>query len=303
MSAPPFHQWLPRPTAFVLGGGASLGAVQVGQARAAFEAGLVPDRFVGTSAGAINAAFLASGWSMERIERLTELWVTLRGEAVFGDPTALRLLLAAARRRPVSDGGGLRAILAEIEDDRARLAIPAAVVATDLLAGSPVVLDRGALRAAVYASAAVPGLLPPIRVDGRLLADGGLVAQVPIRQALDGGARSLVVFDTGYPCAIPGPPDSVVGWVLHVLGLMVRRQTEPLLALLPRDIPVLYLPAPCPVAVPFHDFTHARELIDQGYAGARAFFEDLAGAAPFGGGVHGHPHLHGEVGAHSRAPA
>jgi len=68
---------LPRPIALVLSGGASLGAVQVGQLRALAEAGLSPDLFVGTSVGAINALFVARGLTLARVEALEQVWLRL----------------------------------------------------------------------------------------------------------------------------------------------------------------------------------------------------------------------------------
>lgn len=73
--------------------------------------------------------------------------------------------------------------------------IPFHAVTADMLSGDLVVLSRGRLRSAVSASSAVPGLLPPVRVDGRLLIDGGWVAQVPVVPALNEGADLVIAVD------------------------------------------------------------------------------------------------------------
>jgi NTE family protein len=68
------------------------------------------------------------------------------------------------------------------------LRIPFAAIACDLLTGERVVMGSGSLREAVVASAAIPGLFEPVRRDGRLLADGGLVDNMPVQEARDLGA-------------------------------------------------------------------------------------------------------------------
>ena len=73
--------------------------------------------------------------------------------------------------------------------------IPFHAVCADMLSGAPVVLSRGGLRRAVSASSAVPGLLPPISIEGRMLIDGGWVAQVPVVPALHQGADLVIAVD------------------------------------------------------------------------------------------------------------
>jgi len=73
--------------------------------------------------------------------------------------------------------------------------IPFHAVCADMLTGSPVVLSRGRLRRVVSASSAVPGLLPPVSVDGRMLIDGGWVAQIPVVPALNLGADLVIAVD------------------------------------------------------------------------------------------------------------
>jgi Patatin-like phospholipase len=85
-------------TAFVLSGGASLGALQVGMLRALYERGIAPDRLVGASAGALNAAFVASRpQTVETADELAAIWHGLRREDVF--PVGLRVLVAGLTSR------------------------------------------------------------------------------------------------------------------------------------------------------------------------------------------------------------
>src|SRR4051794_29411728 len=131
-------------TAFVLAGGGSIGAVQVGMLRELLAYGLKPDLVVGSSVGAINGAYLAGAPSLEGVQRLEAIWRGLERRDVF--PITWRSLIGAiARRSSVVDPDGLRRLLQahlpyrEIE----RAAIPLHVVATDLLGGGLVKLSSG----------------------------------------------------------------------------------------------------------------------------------------------------------------
>ncbi len=181
-------------------GGSSLGALHVGMLRAAQEAGLVPDLLVGTSAGAINAAFMGGGFTSQRIAELADIWRSIRTADVFaglGWWSAARALLgwgtlaSPARLRSIAD----RYLPASHRD----LLIPAAVVAADHATGKTVLLRDGDLRQNVMASAALPGVFPPVKNGEQTLVDGGVVAHVPILPARELGCRTMLVFDAGFP--------------------------------------------------------------------------------------------------------
>jgi NTE family protein len=163
------------------------------------------------------------------------------------------------------------------------------VVATDLLSGEPVVLEDGDLRRNVLASAAIPGLFPAVEIDGRTLADGGLAAQVPVLEAIALGAASVVVLDTGYPCALSELPRGLIPNVVHAASLVLRHQSTASLRMIGTQATVLYLPSPCPLGVPPWDFTKSGALIEKGHRFSSRFLEGLHALEP---GVHGHPHVH-----------
>lgn len=191
---------LPRPIAFVFSGGSGLGALHVGMLRAVREAGIEPDLLVGTSAGAINAAFIGAGFTPSRVDALGDLWRSVRTRDVFtgfGWRSAVRALTGSGT---LASSAGLRAILERhFPSSHAALAIPTAVVAVDLATGNAISLRDGDLRRHLLASAAIPGVFPPVEVEGRIFVDGGVAAHVPIVPARDLGARTMVVFDTGFP--------------------------------------------------------------------------------------------------------
>src|SRR4051812_13617614 len=131
-----------------------------------------PQMLVGSSAGAINAAFFAGDPTPAGASRLERLWCELRRKDVF--PFELSNLLGLLRRRDHLVGsGGLRRLLERhlpylrLED----AALPVHIVAAEILSGAEVVLSAGPVIEAVLASAAIPGVFPPVAIDGRLLVD------------------------------------------------------------------------------------------------------------------------------------
>src|SRR6516164_5552733 len=163
--------------AFVLAGGAALGAMQAGMVHALYERGIAPDLLIGTSAGALNAAFLASRpATVATAHDLAALWRGLRRRDILPLRPATLLGGLAGRRDHLIPDRALRRLAARhVQFDRLeQAAIPLHLVAFDLLAGTEVRLSDGPLADAVLAAAAIPGVLPPVRWRGRLLADGGI---------------------------------------------------------------------------------------------------------------------------------
>jgi NTE family protein len=145
--------------AFVLSGGASLGAIQVGMLRALYERGVVPDVIVGTSAGALNGAFVASRpQTVATAEALAEVWRALRRGRVFPlNPITGVLGFLGAHDHLVPDSGLRRLIARHIQCERLEeLRIPLHVVAVEVTSGEELRLSRGSVLDAVLASAAVP---------------------------------------------------------------------------------------------------------------------------------------------------
>jgi NTE family protein len=261
-------------TAFVLAGGGSFGAVQVGMLRELLAHGLTPDLVVGASAGAINGAYLAGDPTPAGVRRLEAIWRGLRRDDVF--PITWRSLLGLAGRRNFTvDAGGLRALLEahlpfrELEG----AALPLHVVATGLLDGATVRLSSGPVVDAVLASCAIPGAFPPVRIGGRELMDGAVAANTPVRTALELGATRLVVLPTGYACALESPPRRPLAIVLHAVTLLTAHQ---LVADLERCVPhaeIVTVPPLCPLAVSPYDFSRAEELIERAAAKTRQWLE------------------------------
>ncbi|HEY6760263.1 MAG TPA: patatin-like phospholipase family protein, partial [Baekduia sp.] len=159
-------------TAFVLSGGASLGATQAGMLQALYERSIRPDLLVGTSAGALNAAFAAARPpTVDTAVALQRLWRGLtRSQVLPASPLTAALGALGVRDHSFSLSGLRRVI--ERHCDCGRLedaAIALHVVAADVLTGEEVVLSDGPVVDALLASAAIPGVFPPVARDGRLL--------------------------------------------------------------------------------------------------------------------------------------
>jgi NTE family protein len=258
-------------TAFVLSGGASLGAIQVGMLEALYDRGIVADLILGTSAGAFNGAFIASrSQTVDCARELGGIWEGLRRGDVFpANPLTGLLGFVGARSHVVPDSGLRRLIqrhvmVERLEDTR----VPLHVIATDVMSGREVRLSNGPLADAVMASAAIPGVLPAVEWKGRLLIDGGVANNAPLSHALELGAETIYVLPTGAPCKLDEAPRGALPMLLYASGLLVGRRLTADIASTGRDVDLVVLPPPCPVGVQPTDFSQARTLIDRGRAGA-----------------------------------
>jgi NTE family protein len=175
--------------ALVLCGGGSRGAVEIGFYRALVDMGIPIDLIVGSSIGALNGAFIAAGVSVNEIY---ELWRRVRFRDLFG--LNWSLLVNPRKADSIYDNRKLRRFLERHLPARRfeELRMPLTIVATDLETGECVRLERGDLIEAVLASVAVPGLLPPVRIEGRRLFDGGIANNLPFDVAMEKGATVIL---------------------------------------------------------------------------------------------------------------
>lgn len=260
-------------TAFVFAGGGSLGAIQVGQLRVLLSAGVQPDFVIGTSAGAINAAYFAGSPDVEGVEKLARLWSGLRRSDVF--PFNLARAFSLLRQPDnIVDSSGVRKL---IEDNLpyARLedaAIPVHVAATSI-EGMAVLLSNGPASEAILASAAIPGIFPPVHIDGQVLMDGAIANNTPILAAAKLGASRIVVLPTGIACALREPPKGAIARALHALTLLIAWQVIRDLERLGEEIRACLVPALCPLTVSPYDFSAAAYLMQRAEETARKWLD------------------------------
>lgn len=269
-----------KPTvAFVLSGGASLGAVQVGMLHALYERAIAPDLIVGTSAGAINGAFIASRpQTVATADALAAVWSGVRRGQTFPlNPFTGVLGLLGAQKHLVGDGGLRRLIGPHLACDALeQTEIALHVIAVDALSGEEVRLSRGPLLHAVLASAAIPGVLPPVTWDQRTLIDGGVANNTPLSHAVALGAERIYVLPAGYACALDSAPRGSLAMVLHAISLLTHRRLIDDVERHRADAQLIVLPFPCALGVQAIDFRHADKLIAQAKTDARAFLDSPA---------------------------
>ncbi len=264
-------------TAFVLSGGASLGSIQAGMLEALYERGIEPDLIVGTSAGALNGAFIAERpQEVETARELGDVWRGLsRGQVFPVNPLTGALGFLGARDHLVPDSGLRRLIRRHTTVDRLEeTLVPLHVIATDVLLGAEVRLSEGPLVDAVMASAAIPGVLPAVDWEGRALVDGGVANNAPLSHALELGADEVYVLAAGGPCELDEAPRGALAMLVYATHLLVGRRLAQELTELGERGNVAVLPPPCPLTVQPTDFGHADELIDQARAEARRYLDE-----------------------------
>lgn len=170
-----------------LGGGAGLGWAHIGVVRVLEEEGIEVDTVSGTSIGSIVGACVAAGL-LDELESIARD-ITLREMLALGEfgIGSGGLIGAGKIEKRLRDHFGL--LLIE------QMPKPFAAIAADIYTGARIVLDEGDVVTAVRASSAVPGVLPPVKTDRLLLADGGMVDPVPVQAARDLGADLVIAVD------------------------------------------------------------------------------------------------------------
>lgn len=177
-----------RKTALVLSGGAARGLAHLGFLKVLKEQNLTVDFIVGTSIGSLMGAVFAGGLDIEKAHQLakTFTWkdfidLTYKGLGLFPGKKLQQTILKVVGDLKFSD-----------------LKIPLIVTTTDLETGELVKLQTGSIAEAVRASCAIPGIFSPIEIEGRLLFDGGVLENLPVKIAKQQGADTIIAVDVGY---------------------------------------------------------------------------------------------------------
>jgi NTE family protein len=187
-------------TAFVLGGGGLLGAVEVGMLQALFERNEKPDLVLGTSVGAINGLVVASDPTPAAVDRLLDLWRSVAdSNDVYSDPTWRQVTRAMRTGTHLHSSKPIRERLVQEFGDLtfADLPVEFQCCAASIERAAETWFSQGPLVPAVVASAAVPGLLPPAKVGDEHYLDGGIVNSIPVGRAVELGADRIFVLQVG----------------------------------------------------------------------------------------------------------
>ena len=211
--------------AFVLGGGGGpLGAHEVGMLSALLERGIVPDLVLGTSVGAINGVAIAADPTAAGAERLVEAWCDIERSKIFDGSVVRRLATLARTRTHLHGNGSLRMLLGELLTGRRieDLTVPFQCVAASIERASEHWFADGPIVEAVVASAAVPGLLPPVHIGGEHFIDGGIVNSIPLSRAIALGAERIYVLHVGRLDRPLEPPRSP--WEVALVAFEIARR-------------------------------------------------------------------------------
>ncbi len=221
--------------AFVLGGGGARGALQVGALRALFEAGYRPDLLVGTSIGALNAAYIAlNGFSLSCIDRLVDAWHDA-AEAQLLPSNYLWLTVRTLFNRYESETSHrLREFIIthglppemRFKDIKG---VKLIVVSVDLNTGQiiPFGVDpEQSILEGVLASTALPPWVRPLSREGQLLMDGGVVSNLPIQIAVSQGASEIIALDLSDSRRQPAEIHGFGPFLLKLIQTVEQRQIE-----------------------------------------------------------------------------
>jgi len=274
-----------KPLAFVLSGGGARGALQVGALQVLLERGLKPDLLVGASAGALNAAFLASDPTIVGLQRLAVVWRQVVKDDVYPGSRLFVLwrLLRSCESLYPNDRfqrfvrHHLRAAHLKVFGDipnRLRLYI----LATDLSTTDAYVFgDRpdDLLLDAVMASSALPPLHPPWRINGAAYIDGAFASELPVHVAAERGAREIYALHiTDANCSAQSL-NGVVEITVRALGAFTRQQLEHELQVSDQwpTLRLHYVPLTAFSDWPVWDFRRSAEMIKEGRAAMLAYLD------------------------------
>jgi NTE family protein len=276
-----------REVAFVLGGGGVLGAHEVGMLRALTEAGIRPDLILGTSVGAVNGVFVAAD-PATAVQQLGEVWRDGVASEAFGGSLFGRVATLARSGTHLHSNEPLRRLLDELLPVARieQLTVPFQCVAASIEQAAAHWFTSGPIVPAVLASAAVPGLLPPVQVGDEHFLDGGLVHSIPVGRAVKLGARTVYVLHVGRierPLEPPRRPWEV-GLVAFEIARRYRFAED--MAALPPEVTVHVLPAGTNEKgrggelsqLRYRDVSRIDEHIERAYAASAAYLaSDRAG--------------------------
>jgi len=200
-----------------LSGGATHGAAHIGILQILEREGIRPDYVAGTSAGALVGAAYCAGVPLTELEKifLNMSWPTL-------------VKISLTRPLALFDTQPMEEYLVKMIGDYEfkDLKIPFAAICCDIVSGERVVLDKGRVAPAIRASAAIPGIFSPVEIDGKLLVDGGMVDNLPIKQVRCMGAKFIIGCDVSARGKKGRRPENPLETVLAMISIMQARSVS-----------------------------------------------------------------------------
>jgi len=290
-TAPPSAPPRPR-VGLALSGGGALGLTEIGVIQWLEENQIPVDRIAGTSMGGIIAAMYATGMSTAEIKEFAEKidWdKAFLAEPGYSDLSYRRkqdrreflitvpLGLKHGLRGPngLNSGHDVGLLLDRIALSSSGIAtfddlpIPFRCVATDMQSGDAVVLHDGSLAQAVRASMAIPGVFTPVELNGQILADGGMVQNIPVETARDMGSDAVIAVELHYPPGDVAELGTLVGVLSRAIDVMIIQNEQRSLAFAKAKVQVEVK------GFAVTDYKRVDELVKLGYNAAASQSETL----------------------------
>ncbi|MBN2213005.1 MAG: patatin-like phospholipase family protein [Bacteroidales bacterium] len=287
----------------VLSGGAAKGIAHIGVLKVLEEAGLTVDYIGGTSMGSIVGALYALGYDAKTLENLVlrQDWPYLLSDGVAINNLSIEekeesrryfISFQAEKFRPklpsgLRSGQNVSLLLSGLiwpyqdVSDFSELPVPFLCIATDIVEGKQVILDRGYLPDAIRASMAIPTIFTPVEIDNRLLVDGGMVNNFPVEEVKDMGADIIIGSDCGFRAFQKDEIKSLTAVLEQSLYIMASERSQSGKKL----CDILIEPEFRDNAA--IDFANADELINIGEEAARQQFDKLKNLADSINGIYG----------------
>ena len=198
-----------RKVTLVLGGGSARGIAHIGVLKILEREKIPVDSVIGTSMGALIGAAYCIGVPIDKMEEHAYRFTMKK----LLDPTMPSMGLLAGEK--------LETNVKELLDDKKfeDCKIPLTVVTNDIETGEEVIFQKGNLTKVVRASCSWPGIFNPVRIDGRLLTDGGIKHSVPTKIARDLNADYIIAVDVGF-CVKKGKIDNIFQMILQSFQIM-----------------------------------------------------------------------------------
>ncbi len=233
-----------------LSGGGARGAAHIGVMRVLLEEGVAINCIAGTSMGAIVGGLYASGMTLDEVEQALN---DIDWDDVFVDSTnradktfrrkrdddeflikrrvgfsdgKIKLPLGVVQGQKIDFVITKLTLPVALVDDFDKLPIPYRAVATAIGTGEQIVLGSGDLATAILASFSIPAVMVPVLIDGRMLVDGGIAANLPISVVREMGADIVIAVDVSTPLKSQDEIGSVLSIVEQLTGLLTHRNTE-----------------------------------------------------------------------------
>jgi len=290
--APPPSSTERRRIGLALSGGGALGLTEIGVIKWMEENHIPVDRIAGTSMGSIIGSMYATGMTPEEIQKFAEKidWDQAflpepgyaeisyrrkqdRRDFLVAAPLGLKHGLKGPNGLNSGQAAGLlldRIAFADAGitnfDD---LPIPFRCVATDMQSGEAIVLRDGFLADAVRASMAIPGVFTPVELNGRILADGGMVQNIPVETVRDMGADAVIAVELHYPPGDIGQLGTLVGVLSRAIDVMITQNERHSLAFAKAKVRVEMK------GFAITDYNRVDELVQLGYKAAASQAAEL----------------------------